>query len=120
MAVWPAALPQKFLIGTSDARLPAVVRFTVDAGPAKTRKLFNNPTRQVRWRLQPLSQTQREALDAFFITTLSEGALPFDYADPSTGQTRQYRFLSPPQYGAAANALGRLWDIAPLELELLP
>jgi hypothetical protein len=118
-AGWPPSLPQRFLLGTTDERQPAVVRFQADAGPAKTRRLFANATRQVAWRLPPLTQAQRDTLDEFFITTLREGSLEFDHVDPSDGSVRQYRFLSPPRYSSEVNASGRLWLVS-AQFEILP
>jgi hypothetical protein len=116
---WPVSLPQKFLLGTSDERGPAVVRFQADAGPAKVRRLFSNASRTLSWVLPPLTQAQRETLDEFFVETLMEGALEFDHVDPSTGLAVQYRFLAPPRYAASTSALGRRWNVA-IQIEILP
>lgn len=119
MSAWPGTLPQKFLLGTSDERQPAVVRFQADAGPAKTRKLFGNASRHMAWSLAPLTQAQRVTLDAFFVTTLREGALEFDHVDPSDGLAVQYRFLSPLRYVAGTSATGRRWQVSS-QIEILP
>lgn len=119
MAVWPATLPQKFLLGSIDERLPAVARFQTDAGPAKTRRIFANASRHFDWSISPLSQTQRDTLDDFFIATLMEGSLEFDHVDPSGGLAVEFRFLSPLRYSAGAGSSGKRWNVS-AQIEILP
>ena len=95
--LWPASLPQTFLLGVQDVRGLATVRFTNDSGPAQVRKLFSAASRAVTRRIV-LTQTQRIALDTFFVDTLEEGSLAFDFVDPVTYLTATYRFLQPPEY----------------------
>lgn len=95
--VWPLELPQTLLLGIRDQRGPATIRFTNDAGPPQVRKLFGNPSRTIQ---QPiiLTAAQRIIYEAFFIDTLDEGSLPFDFVDPITLLTCTYRFLQPTEW----------------------
>ena len=95
--IWPGGLPQTLLLGIRDQRGPATIRFTTDAGPAIVRKLFGNASRTVQRDLI-LTATQRATYDTFFVDTLEEGSLPFDFVDPVTLATCTYRFVQPTEW----------------------
>lgn len=117
--VWPGTLPQTILLGLQDVRGAATIRFSNDAGPAQVRKLFSNATRTVTRRVV-LTQAQRIALDTFFVETLEEGSLPFDFVDTVTGLACAYRFLQPPSYVHTATTASANFCEASVTLERLP
>ncbi len=97
MAVWPAGLQQKQFTGVTEERQDASVRSKMDTGAPKKRKRF---TAAVRTMTVPivLTQAERVTFDTFYITTLEEGSLSFDWIDPVDGvSTISYRFLKPPK-----------------------
>lgn len=120
MTAWPASLPQSQFRGLTDKRQKAVLRTPMDAGPAIVRRRFTAVYREVVTRIV-LNGTQRQTFDTFFITTLKEGSLPFDWTDPVDDTTVSFRFKEEPEWtmrrgGTTAN---RIWE-ATLSFEILP
>ena len=62
----------------------------MDAGPPKARRRFSAGIRKLDMKMI-MTAAQVATLDAFYVTTLSGGALTFDYAHPRTGATETYR-----------------------------
>ena len=118
MAVWPASLPQGLMVGTGDQRQPAALRSEMDSGPAKQRRRFTAAIRNLSVPII-LTNTQRATFDTFFITTLLEGVLPFDWVDPKDGSTVEYRFTAPVEFSLLSGGAERLWR-GTLNLEILP
>lgn len=118
--VWHASLPQSQFLGTALG-FPAdtVVRFAVDAGPAKTRPRYTSASRALTVPIV-LTNAQMIVLDTFYRTTLKMGALEFDWVDPTTNTAVAMRFVAPPQLNVRANAPdGRRWE-GQLAFEILP
>lgn len=120
MVAWPAALPQKQFIGTVEQHQDARLRTDMDTGPAKVRRRFTAALKRVS---VPIVMTgaERKVFDQFYITTLQEGSLPFDWEDPTTDEVKSYTFVSVPTWQLN---LGGLWDgdriwATTLELERL-
>ena len=114
MATWPTSLPQEALAqGLQEAGQGAVIRSTVDVGPAKTRPRYTKEMTNVTIPLT-LTRDQKDTLEAFYKTTLALGALSFTWVFPSTGATVEFRFLSRPGYAPA----GIKWRTA-LALEVM-
>lgn len=112
---WPASLPQKPFRGLTEVRQPAALRTIMDAGAAKTRKRFTAAVRNIDIPMV-FTKAQRATFDTFFITTLSEGALEFDWEDPvDESTTISFRFRNPPKMTKAAGE----WKTI-LNLEVLP
>jgi hypothetical protein len=116
VALWPATLPQSVFIGVTDQRRPAVVRTASDGGVDKIRRRFTSTPRDIDPPIV-LTVAQRATFDTFFITTLKEGSLPFEWDDPVDDSTVQFRWRSPPQWRMIAG--GAAWA-ATLPLELMP
>lgn len=120
MATWPGALPQDQFIGLNDTRQPAVVRSQPDTGPAKMRRRF---TAAPRFLTVPivLDGSQRQTFDTFFITTIKEGSLTFDWEDPVDDTTVTFRFRTPPRFELVvgdSDVNKRVWRTN-MELEIL-
>ncbi len=120
MATWPASLPTEGFSGVSDQRNPAILRSKMDQGPAKQRQIFTAAVRELSVPMF-FTGTERQTFDTFFITTLSEGALSFDWVDPVTDATISMRFMEPPsfQHIGGGTPADRTWQ-ATFKLEILP
>ena len=115
MAVWPAGLPQGMFIGLQDARVSSLVRSPTDAGIPKVRRRFTATLRVLSVPIV-LTTSERTTFDTFYISTLAEGSLPFDWTDPIDGSTVEYRFREPAEFRTIST---NLWS-AVLSLEMLP
>jgi hypothetical protein len=120
--VWLASLPQNQFIGLSDERAPAsLIRSNMEMGPAHQRPRFTAVPRTVKAPIV-LTGQQRQDFDNFFINTLSQGALRFNWSDPMNDTTVTFRFTATPQWklvAGGAPTTSRRWS-AELELEILP
>ena len=120
MAVWPVSLPQTPFLGLRDQRQDARLRTEMDVGPAKMRRRHTAAVRNIT-ATTLLTGTQRATFDTFYKTTLSEGALAFDWVDPVDGTTTSFRFVSPPPFEVVkgGTTATRLWRLT-MNLEILP
>lgn len=119
MAVWPATLPC-LAFDTTDARQDGSIRTEMGTGPAKVRRRFSAVSRYAT-AILALDATQRATLDAFYATTLAEGSLAFDVADPYDGTTVSARFTSPISYqNRGKNGALARWFLASVNVEILP
>lgn len=68
-----------------------------------------------------LDGQQRQDFDTFYITTLKEGVLSFDWEDPVTDVTVSFRFRSPPEFElvTGGTTTTRIWR-GVIALEILP
>jgi len=116
--LWPLSLPQDAFIGQTFQRRPAFSQFTVDAGPAKRRRVFGNASTDVQ---SPMFFTSDQLVDftEFFEETLQEGSLEFDWRHPITGQLATFRFSEYPSFSKLETSVGKLYQCT-LNLELLP
>lgn len=119
MSTWPASLPQQ-LIGTTEQDQDAVLRTGMDAGPPSRRNRYTARVTQVRVPMI-LTGTQKQAFDTFYRDTLKNGALSFDWEDPTTDETVSFAFRSPPTWRLIRGGLpaARVWD-GELDLEIQP
>lgn len=125
MTTWPATLPQKQFVGLTVKADDAVLRSPMDAGPPSRRNRFTAVTKSVKVPLV-LNGTQKQTFDTFFETTLQNGALEFDWEDPTTDATVAFAFKSPPEWsltrggdGTGTPTAGRIWRTV-LDLEIQP
>ncbi len=123
MVTWPDTLPQSFFLGFTDKRQSAVQRSENDTGPANQRRRFTAAARSVAIPLR-FDNEQRMIWDTFWITTLKEGSLPFDWVDPVDGSTVSFRFNAdqPPDFNAVSGGEDdnrKRWEATALA-EILP
>jgi hypothetical protein len=98
MPTWPASLPQQLEITDFQESPPnTLIRSTTDTGPPKVRSRFSAGIRPIQGR-QLLTKAQVATLDTFYVTTLTRGALAFDWVHPRTGDAVSFRFVGPPVY----------------------
>lgn len=115
MVAWPGSLEQRQFTGVIEERQQAALRSSMDSGAPKVRRLF---TAALRFIDIPMVFTaaQRATFDTFFITTLNEGTISFDWTDPVDDTTTvSFRFRNPPKM----TKIGGEWRTI-LNLEVLP
>ncbi len=114
---WPPTFPQDAFLGQSFQRRNAFAQFSVDAGPSMRRRVFGNASTDVR---SPMIFTQEQMIDfdEFWIDTLFEGSLAFDWVHPVTGVLATYRFNTYPSFSKMESAEGKLYQ-AVMDLELI-
>lgn len=119
MAVWPASLPTTLQVEGYQEEPPDTRLVTeMDAGPPKMRQRYTAAPRPLAGFIT-ITRAQRVTLDAFFVTTLAGGALPFDWTHPVTGAAVVMRFgrsQGPLRYEALSTELFR----AAMTLEIQP
>lgn len=117
MAVWPGTLPVIPLVaGYKESPPDVLIRTQMDAGPARVRPRYTAGVRPIIGEIV-CTPTQVATLDTFYVTTLLQGSLPFDWISGRTGATVAYRFVKPPTYQPDGSK--ELW-LVKLELEMMP
>jgi hypothetical protein len=76
-----------------------VIRTTMDAGPKKVRRRYTAGTKTFSGK-QILNAEMFETFKVFYHTVLADGVLRFNFTDPMTLETAEFRFSAP--YTAAA------------------
>lgn len=117
MATWPVTLPQAPRIsGISEEIADGTVRTEMDAGAAKVRRRFTAVPHIWRGVSFIMTTAQVETFETFYKTTLLNGSLEFEWTNPRTEATDNWRFLSAPKYVPAGN--GKF--IVTMDLEKMP
>jgi hypothetical protein len=111
---WPDTLPTGLLAdGFSKQPQSNVIRTAMDAGPKKTRRRYTARTVKYSGR-QVFSLDELEIFEQFYHTALADGVLRFNFNDPVTGETAEFRFTE--EY--TVNEIEGYYDVA-LSLERL-
>lgn len=97
MATWPATIPQEPVAGGWD-EVPDnnLAKFAPEVGREKRRRRYTGAgsTAQARF---SMTDAQYATLLAFYRDDCKDGALPFTWDHPVTGETREWLFDSPPR-----------------------
>jgi hypothetical protein len=89
---WPDGLPETLLMeGLSVQRNSSVIRTQMDAGPKKARRRYTGSTKIFTGKML-LDAGQRFLLEYFYHTVLADGVLRFNFTDPQTLDTGEFRF----------------------------
>jgi len=116
MANWPSSLPDYLLVQGYNESFPnTTIRTQMEEGPAKVRRWGTAAIRPITG-TQILNQSEYEDLDTFYNTTTQGGSLRFDWTHPITGDSVEFRFVSPPTVAAVGNCNFQVT----LNLEILP
>jgi len=116
MPTWPSSLPQSPLVsGFAETPPMTSLRTEMDQGPAKVRQRTTAGIRKLQMSFN-MTKAQIATLDTFYNTTISGGALKFDFTHPRTASTVSVRIVNPPSY---APINGEYYSVG-LELEQLP
>lgn len=120
MTTWPATLPQAQFLNTSEEDVDSVLRTQMDSGPPSRRNKFSGFMTTLRVPII-INGTQKQTFDTFYRTTLKNGALAFNWTDPTTDVATSYAFKSPPRWQLirGGTAATRLWSTS-LDLERQP
>jgi hypothetical protein len=104
--VWPSTIPQTPLIDQwIGGPQRNKVSFKPDVGPTIDRRRTSSALSIFTATFPPMTELQFATFETFFETTLKDGILPFDWADPVTGVTRRWKFADDdPPYQATAGA----------------
>lgn len=114
-AVWPATLPDRFLLdGLSFEEPDVTIRDEMDIGPAKVRARYTAAAEPFSGKLL-MTGAQLDTFRLFYRSTLRRGALPFVWVSPVDGNQGVYRFLG----GFQGVPLDGLWQIS-FRVEKLP
>jgi len=109
---WPDSLPATLLLaGLSMQPQDNVIRTAMDAGPKKARRRYTASAKTFSGK-QVLSAEQFIIFKHFYHATIADGVLRFNFTDPVTLETAEFRFTG----AYSATALDGLWEVAmPLE-----
>jgi len=109
---WPDSLPATLLLaGLSMQPQDNVIRTAMDAGPKKARRRYTAGVKTFSGK-QIFNAEQFIIFQRFYHTALADGVLRFNFTDPITLETAEFRFTGPYK---TAPIEGR-WEVAmPLE-----
>ncbi len=94
-AVWPLTLPQELQQDGFALQPPNnIISTPMDVGPRKTRRRDVVATYPVQGQIV-VTSAQLDILWAFFRVTIADGALPFEWVEPRTGQAVEFAFKEP-------------------------
>jgi len=111
---WPELLPATLLIdGLSKQPQSNVIRTTMDAGPQKARRRYTARTIRFGGR-QVFDAAELAVFEQFYHVVLADGVLRFNFTDPSTLETGEFRFTA----DYAASAVEGLFEVS-MQLERL-
>lgn len=96
--VWPVTIPQKpqrqgLDIDPDDNNL----RSPMDTGEPKIRQISSLQVDRYAWIIRLNSSTKVGYLNAFYNTTTSNGTAAFEWDDPLTGTTYNWKFAERPK-----------------------
>ncbi len=112
---WPISLQQRQYTGVTEQRQDASLRTKMESGASKKRKRFTAAIRSITVPFV-FTQSDKVTFDSFYISTLKEGSLTFEWVDPVDDSTTvTYRFVKPP----LMTKKGGEWK-GVLALEVLP
>lgn len=114
--VWPVSLPTWVLLDGYQESPPATrIRTEMDSGVPKMRNRYSASVRPVTFSTL-LTASQVATFDTFYVTTLAGGTLEFEWTNPRTTATVNFRFAAAPVYRQVNLDL---YEIR-LELEQMP
>jgi len=98
---WPELLPSGLLEdGFGKQPQSNVVRTAMDAGPKKARRRYT--ARAVNYSgKQVFDAGELAVFEQFYHNVLADGVLRFNFSDPVTGETAEFRFTDDYTVGAA-------------------
>lgn len=116
MVAFPSSLPQYLdADGFSDEIPDDRLRSQTDIGPAMMRRRSSAKPRPIQGS-QHLTEEQWQTLKSFYEDDLDGGVLRFDWIDQTSGDSVEYRFVSPPKRTAIFNDL----YVVEYSLEIMP
>jgi len=93
---WPDSLPNGLLAdGFTKQSQSNVIRTTMNAGAQKARRRYTAITKRYTGK-QIFDAAELAVFDQFFHTVLADGVLRFNFEDPITRETAEFRFTAEP------------------------
>lgn len=115
MATFPSALAAKIQReGYKESPPDTAMRSSMDTGPDKVRRRSSAGVRPMTFTMF-LSDSELDTLDNFYVNTVKECSLSFDFISLRSGATLSVRFTSAPEYSLD----GTFWRVS-TNLEVLP
>lgn len=94
-AIWPLTLPQELQQDGFSLQPPTnFIATPMEVGPRKTRRRDVVATYPVQGQIV-VTKAQLDVLWTFFRVTLADGALPFEWVEPRTGELAEFSFKEP-------------------------
>lgn len=94
---WPVSLPTTFKQGSLQASTnERVIRTQMDQGPMKVRLRDSVSFKIYSGEISIKNNTLRDAFWNFYNSDALQGAEPFQWTDPYSGATKNFRFVSAP------------------------
>jgi hypothetical protein len=89
---WPELLPSGLLEdGFGKQPQSAVIRTAMDAGPKKARRRYTARTVKYAGK-QVFDAAELAVFEQFYYSVLADGVLRFNFTDPVTNETAEFRF----------------------------
>jgi len=89
---WPELLPSGLLEnGFSQQPQNNVIRTAMDAGPKKARRRYTARTVKYSGK-QVFDAAELAVFEQFYHNVIADGVLRFNFTDPVTGETAEFRF----------------------------
>jgi hypothetical protein len=129
MATWPLTVEEPYVLGLPENFLADsyyesfaknVLRSPMEVGPPKSRRRSTSGVKELGG-VMYMTPDQMAVLTTFFETTLSDGALPFDWTHPRLGSTVTIscQFVEPPSFRRHDDSETIGWLVS-INLEVLP
>lgn len=117
MAVtWPATVPTDInQSGYNESPPDVSLRQPMAVGPPKVRRRSSAGVRPINGIIR-MTGAQLETFDAWYVSDLSGGTLPFDFPNPRTSVSKEMMFAVPPTYTPAG---GDFWKVG-VKMQVLP
>lgn len=115
---WPATLPQCLVLGYGEGLADNLLEYKPDIGPPISRRRSSAATRPLSGQMR-MTRAQIAILRSFYEGTLDQGALPFEFPDPTAiGETLLVKFMkgSAPSWQQTAAGVYRV----SLQVAVLP
>lgn len=97
MPSWPSDVPAYFLeSGFSEEFVPNLLITPMEGGGFKSRRRFSQDVRIIQGAIE-MSAAQWATFETFYLSTLKNGAVAFDWVHPTLRTSRTFRFLSEPR-----------------------
>jgi hypothetical protein len=119
---WPSSLPQEQFFPVTQTRKDARVRTEMEAGPPKMRRRTTATVEPVTLTLR-FEGDEKKIFDDFYKNTIEEGTLRFEWTNPTTRNTVDFRVGADGypnfeiQRGGSSD--GTLW-VGEWSLEIMP
>ena len=111
---WPELLPAGLLAeGFNKKPQGNVIRTQMDAGPKKARRRYTARTVKYSGK-QVFDAAELAVFEQFYHNVLADGVLRFNFADPVTSETAEFRFTE----DYAVNVIENLFEVS-MQLERL-